>query len=160
MRAFVYVCVCVCVCVCVYVCARAHTHNWLLITASENRATLLSKMNKERKQAARPDTEVSLLCTRRTSVTLWWTLRARARFNRTLKIQILASSCPLPRRGVNNTFRIAERGSRSANSTFVVSESTAKLKPVSKRASFRWRETTLLLLIALIWCSNWRKYDG
>ena len=48
-----------------------------------------------------------------------------------------------------NTFRTAERGPCSANSTFVVLENTAKLKPVSKRTTFRWRERTLSLPTAL-----------
>ena len=42
-----------------------------------------------------------------------------------------------------------ERGPRSANSTFVVLENTAKLKPVSKRTSFQLRDRTLSLAIAL-----------
>ena len=40
-----------------------------------------------------------------------------------------------------------EQGLRSMNSTFVVLENIAKLKPVSRWMSFQWRERTLWLLL-------------
>ena len=54
----------------------------------------------------------------------------------------------------------AEHGPRSVNSTVVVLENTAKLNPVSKQTSFRWRERTPSLPTATFWHSNQRKYDG
>ena len=63
-------------------------------------------------------------------------------------------------RQARDTFCTTEQGPHSANSTFLVLDNMAKLKQVSKRTSFRWRERTLSLPIALIWHSNWWKYDG
>ena len=53
-----------------------------------------------------------------------------------------------------------ERGPCSVNSVFVVSENTAKLKPVSKWTSFWWRERSLSLPFALFWRSIPQKYGG
>ena len=48
----------------------------------------------------------------------------------------------------------AKQGPRSVNSTFVVLENPAKLKPVFKRTSFQWMERILSLPIVLFWHSD------
>ena len=53
-----------------------------------------------------------------------------------------------------------EWGPRSATSTVIVFENTAKQKSVSKQMSFWWRERTLPLPFALFWRSNRWKYTG
>ena len=49
-----------------------------------------------------------------------------------------------------NTFRTAEQGLRSTNSTLTVLENTVKQRLVSKWTSFRWRERTLSLPICIV----------
>ena len=82
-------------------------------------------------------------------------IKANVSFSRTAHFD-----CHIPYRGMIPSFLAvvhtppAEWDPRSEVSTFVVLENTAKLKPVSKRTSVRWRERTMSLPIALFWRSN------